>query len=308
MLFGEKYPDPVRMVSMGDVQPRTVRRHALGRTPARVGPFEILSEEGVSAGTRRIVALTGEKAQEHAAADAGRAGRRPPRRWAWACSRPRPPCRDLAQTVRDLKKQLAAGTRRRGGRSPAARPPPATAEPGYAEIKAALRDAARVLNVVAVRRARTDRRPAGGDRGPAAATGATRPDRRCCRPTRCWRRPRPSARRRSSWPRRRAANPNLMRQLIDQLRKKADSTAILFATAAADGRVTLIAGVSRDLVARGVSAGDWVRDVAARRRRRRRRQARHGPGRRQTARKTARRPRRRPHQNPGLAGIATLAK
>ena len=58
------------------------------------------------------------------------------------------------------------------------------------------------------------------------------------------------------------ANSNLMRQLIDQLRKKSNSTAILLAAAAGEDKVTLVAGISRDLVERGLSAGNWVRDVA----------------------------------------------
>ena len=53
------------------------------------------------------------------------------------------------------------------------------------------------------------------------------------------------------------ANPNLLRQLIDQLRKKADSTAILFAAATGEDKVLLVAGLSRDLVQRGLSAGNW---------------------------------------------------
>ncbi len=64
MLFGEKYPDPVRMVSMG-----TFSRELCGgthlSTTSEVGTFEIISEEGVSAGTRRIIALTGAKAQDY---------------------------------------------------------------------------------------------------------------------------------------------------------------------------------------------------------------------------------------------------
>lgn len=58
------------------------------------------------------------------------------------------------------------------------------------------------------------------------------------------------------------ANSNLLRQLIDQLRKKAASTAILFAAVAGEDKVLLVAGLSRDLVQRGLSAGNWVRDVA----------------------------------------------
>jgi alanyl-tRNA synthetase len=53
-----------------------------------------------------------------------------------------------------------------------------------------------------------------------------------------------------------------MRQLIDQIRKKGGSNAIFLATATGDAKVVLVAGVSRDLVERGISAGDWVKDVA----------------------------------------------
>jgi len=58
------------------------------------------------------------------------------------------------------------------------------------------------------------------------------------------------------------ANANLLRQLIDQIRKKAASSAIFLATTEGEGKVVLVAGVSRDLVAKGISAGNWVRDVA----------------------------------------------
>ena len=57
-------------------------------------------------------------------------------------------------------------------------------------------------------------------------------------------------------------NSNLMRQLIDQIRKKTDSSAVLLAAGQGDSKVTLIAGVSRDLVDKGASAGNWVKEVA----------------------------------------------
>ena len=58
------------------------------------------------------------------------------------------------------------------------------------------------------------------------------------------------------------ANANLMRQWIDQLRKKTGSIAVLLA-ATDDGKVLLVAGVTHDLIGRGVKAGDWVKTAAA---------------------------------------------
>ena len=58
------------------------------------------------------------------------------------------------------------------------------------------------------------------------------------------------------------ANANLMRQLIDQIRKKTSTSAVFLATTEGDNKVVLVAGVSRDLVEKGISAGNWVRDVA----------------------------------------------
>jgi len=57
--------------------------------------------------------------------------------------------------------------------------------------------------------------------------------------------------------------PNLMRQLIDQIRGKSSSSAVLLANRSGDDKVTLVAGISKDLQSRKLSAGDWIRPVAA---------------------------------------------
>ncbi len=64
MLFGEKYPDIVRMVSMGSFSKELCGGTHLDNS-GQVGLFKIIGEESVSAGTRRITALTGSRALEY---------------------------------------------------------------------------------------------------------------------------------------------------------------------------------------------------------------------------------------------------
>ena len=68
MLFGEKYPDVVRVVSMGDFSRELCGGTHLEST-GQVGLFKILGEESVAAGTRRITALTGPGALAHVRAE-----------------------------------------------------------------------------------------------------------------------------------------------------------------------------------------------------------------------------------------------
>ncbi|MBC8353085.1 MAG: alanine--tRNA ligase [Planctomycetes bacterium] len=260
MLFGEKYPDPVRMVSMGEFSKELCGGTHLDNT-SEVGAFEIISEEGVSAGTRRVIALTGEKAKQHAEQTEATLTKAAKLLSVDVAVVPEA-IHDLAQEVRDLKKQLASGAKKTSGNSKSSSAnKAATSIPSYAEMKAALRESARQLNVApldvpdrvsAMQKdivdlsAQLEQMADSGDLSADALLEKAEviSDTKMIVAETA------------------GANPNLMRQLIDQLRKKGGSNAIFLATAVSDSKVVLVAGISRDLVERGLSAGDWVKEVA----------------------------------------------
>ncbi len=275
MLFGEKYPDPVRMVSMGSASMGAASKDQFSRelcggthldSTGEVEAFEIVSEEGVSVGTRRVVALTGQRAQEHmettrtiltdTAAKLGVALLEVPGA-----------VKALSDRVRALKKQIAGGgpasevSATEAG-EPAETTSTAQAAPDYREIKSSLQNAARMLNVAAhdvphrvtalmrevdeLQQKLAERAAAGPLSADdlLAAAEAIGDTRVVIADTS-------------------GAGANLLRQLIDQLRQKESSVAVLLASREADDKVTLVAGISQDLQDRGVDAGQWVRATAA---------------------------------------------
>ncbi len=194
MLFGEKYGDRVRVVSIGDFSMELCGGTHLENT-GQVGLCKIVSEESVSAGTRRIVAVTGPAALEYVRRAEQALGRTA------GLLRVRPD--DVPSRVEALLKELRQAKK-------------AAASPRAVGVSAEqlAESAAEVAGVRVVVSALPHSEPA------------------------------------------------VMRQLIDQLRRKFSPVAVLLAAPQDEGKVLLVAGLSRDLVDRGLDAVAWVRKAA----------------------------------------------
>jgi alanyl-tRNA synthetase len=193
MLFGEKYPDVVRMVTMDGVSRELCGGTHVSST-GQIGLVRIVAEESVSAGTRRITAVTGGRALERL--------RAAERTLAEAAGVLKVPVADVPQRLATVVKELKELKKAKPAAAAAGVTPEALLA-GAVEV-----GGARV--VVADM--------AGGDAG-------------------------------------------AMRQAIDQLRRKSSPIAVLLGSVEGD-KVTLVAGISKELEARGLSAGNWIRDVA----------------------------------------------
>ncbi|MFM8283950.1 MAG: alanine--tRNA ligase [Planctomycetaceae bacterium] len=192
MLFGEKYPDLVRMVSMEGVSRELCGGTHVSNT-GQIGIVRIVAEESVSAGTRRISAVTGRRALERFR-DAERSLHD-------AAAALKVPAGELSTRLASLTKELK--DLRRKGPAPAARL-------SVDQLLAGAADIAGTRVVV------------------ADAQGA---------------------------------DAAAMRECIDLLRRKASPIAVFLASREGD-KVTLVAGISRELEARGLSAGQWIREPA----------------------------------------------
>ena len=196
-LFGEKYPENVRVVQMGEFS-----RELCGGTHldnvGKIGLFKILAEESVSAGTRRITALTGKAAldfvrqAEEALAEVATTLKVPTSQVADRVAA-------LTEEVKTLKKQAI---QKRAETAPRQSPDELLAN-------------ATVLGDVKVVAEMIE-----------------------------------------------AASPDDLRQLIDVLRRKAGTGLAVLLASSSDGKVLLAAGLTPDLVDRGLHSGQWLKDVA----------------------------------------------
>jgi alanyl-tRNA synthetase len=197
MLFGEKYPDVVRVVSAGDFSKELCGGTHLENT-GQIGLFKIIGEESVAAGTRRITALTGrgalefiQRAQSILARSAGilkvSAENLPER------------LESVAKELRELKKKAtSAGVKAEG-----------------VGVEQLLDQAVEISGVKII--------------------CAEVPE----------------------------AGSNDLRRMIDLLRRKSAPIAIMLGNAQAEEKkVTLIAGLTKDLVEKGLDAVAWIRTAS----------------------------------------------
>ena len=196
MLFGEKYPDVVRVVKMGPSLEFCGGTHL--QNVAQVGFCKIVAEESVSAGTRRITALTGMEAlKKIQAADEVETA---------LAATLRVPAADIVSRVeslaaanKKLRKELDAATKK-----------------DAVNVDELLKNAEKV--------------------GGADFIALTIED----------------------------ADANALREAIDQIRRKSENAAIVFANVDTKaGKVALIAAMTRNLVERKLSAVELIKSVAS---------------------------------------------
>ena len=195
MLFGEKYPDIVRVVSMGEYSRELCGGTHLANS-AGTGLFKIIGEESIAKGIRRITALTGLAAVERVQRSESVL-----RRIAGILRAATDELPDrvegLTKQIKQLQKQTAAG--------------PKSDAVGVDQLLAGAADAGGVKIIA------------------AEVPGGT---------------------------------PQSLRDLIDQLRRKSAPIAVLLGVRQDEGKVMLVAGLSRDLVDRGLNAVEWIRSAS----------------------------------------------
>ncbi|MCL2744276.1 MAG: alanine--tRNA ligase, partial [Planctomycetaceae bacterium] len=201
MLFGEKYPEKVRVVTVdgdgGDSIELCGGTHV--KNTSEIGLFKIISESSVAAGIRRIEAITGQKAVEKVLADSAI-------------------LQQVAQTLKIPAEEI-----------------PAKVEAMTEQIKTLRKTADGRRQTAAVN---VDDLIANAETvGDVKVILRDIPD----------------------------TNIDGLRQLVDQIRTKtavkSESIAMLFSSVQGD-KVTLVAGLSKDLVEKKLDAIEWLKSVS----------------------------------------------
>ena len=234
-VFGEKYPDRVRVMSIGadidamlaDPQNEDWLQCAVefcgGTHLARSGEaecFALVSEEAVAKGVRRVVGICGQRARE--------ARRRGAELLEGVTALLAEPTGDLEEQAATLQKQLAELTLPVHIRQ--------QLREKLAElqklVKAQEKEAASASGEAVMERVAALLGSAEAVGGVAVVIGEVP-----------------------------AAPTDALRGAIDWLRNKTDASAVLL-TCSEGEKVTLIAGMSKDVVSKGVKAGDLIKEVA----------------------------------------------
>lgn len=195
-LFGEKYPDRVRVVRMGDFSKELCGGTHLSHT-GQVGLFKIIGEELVAKGIRRITALTGPRALQKTRHD--------------------------EHLLRELTSLLKTST-------PEEVPQRVTVlQDELRQLKRELAKQASQSSAGTADELLEKAEKPGGVTLVAALVDQ--------------------------------GDADALRALIDQIRRKSSPSAVLLGSVH-DGKVVLVAGLSPELVDRGLSASDWVKAAA----------------------------------------------
>lgn len=207
-LFGEKYGDNVRVVAVGtkesDQISQAISKEFCGGihvdNTAAIGGFKIIKEESISAGVRRITALTGRSLLDYLVGRCDIVD-------------------ELTQTLKAPAEQVTSRvTKLLEDNKRLAKELKNAAKAGGTDVMAEARKLLESAEQV-------------GDA--SIITGVLK-----------------------------GAKVDDLRGAIDMLKKTAKSAAIVLGAAEGDNKVTLIAGVTDDLVKRGVKAGDVIKEIA----------------------------------------------
>ena len=258
MLFGEKYPDPVRMVCIGEFSKELCGGTHASRTD-EIEMIEILAEESVASGIRRITAVTGKRALEQrkkveqlAIQSAALLG--------CAIASLGEKTTELVLAIRKLKK-MASGTGNEAVPALITKGKISPSSDKYTATRAAFKQAARAVNVsfeevpLRIEAMLAEQLQLHQQLQQISSSGVLSVDDLLSQAemvsgTQMIVAETPHA------------NAGMMRQWIDQLRKRSsEPIAILLANCVED-KVTIIAGISQTLVERGFSAGKWITPVA----------------------------------------------